>query len=123
MIKYNPEWRKQGNVFTLHDGDVIGIVRLPDNSYEIVSVEGQIILSGIADEIVKAKTIVENRMGYHFFLEEDCEMDVGCKCGSCTHYTGKWQVYNRQDTIDMLFDSEAAAIEWIEKSELGNHET
>lgn len=116
MTKYNPEWRRQGNVHTLISDGLIGIVRVPECEWEVNPIERGTVMSGKTDDLIAAKAAVEKIMGYKFFLEEDYKTEPGCKCGSCSMFTGKWRVTSRDDIVDMLFDSEAAALEWINKS-------
>lgn len=51
-------------------------------------------------------------------IEPDYVLDKGCKCLSCWSPTGKWAVTHDDDyTFEMLFDTEEAAKEWVEKNE------
>ena len=51
-------------------------------------------------------------------IEAHYELDKGCKCLSCWSPTGKWIVTHDDDyTFEMLFDTEEAAKEWVEKNE------
>lgn len=51
-------------------------------------------------------------------IEADYELDKGCRCLSCWSPTGKWVVTHDIDIeFEMLFDTEEAAKEWVEKME------
>ena len=55
-------------------------------------------------------------------IEPDYELDKGCKCLSCWSPTGKWAVTHDDDyTFEMLFDTEEAAKEWVQKVESCSH--
>lgn len=117
MILYNPDWRKQGKTWSLTNGQKLGIVESQvtrDYKWEVFAIEGGPVLeNSIAPDLPAAQTAVEKLLGYHFFVEMEYQMEKGCKCGSCTEPTGKWLVSNRDDTVDLLFDSEGEAIAWI----------
>lgn len=117
MILYNPDWRKQGQTWSLTNGEKLGIVDYEDTGdykWQVYAIQGGPVLeSGVAPDLIRARLAVEKILGYHFFVEMEYQMEKGCKCGSCTEPTGKWQVYNRDDTVNLLFDSEGEAIAWI----------
>lgn len=55
-------------------------------------------------------------------IEPDYELDKGCRCLSCWSPTGKWAVTHDDDyTFEMLFDTEEAAKEWVQKVESCSH--
>lgn len=117
MTLYNPEWTKQGNTYTLLSTDKVGVVQSQvtrDFKYSVNSIQnGELSISGVSPELYKAKYLVEKEMGYEFFIEMEYEMEKRCRCGSCTEPTGKWLLYNKDDTINLKFDSESEAIEWV----------
>ena len=117
MILYNPDWRKQGQTWSLTNGEKLGIVDYEDTGdykWQVYAIEGGPVLeSGVSPDLIRARLAVEKILGYEFFIEMEYQMEKGCRCGSCTEPTGKWQVYNRDDTVNLLFDSEGEAIAWI----------
>jgi len=116
-ILYNPDWKKQGNTWTLTNGILLGIVQSQvtrDYKWEVYAIEGGPVLhSGISSDRIAAMNQVEKLLGYFYFVEMEYEMEKGCRCGSCTEPAGKWLVYNREDTINEKFSSESEAINWI----------
>jgi hypothetical protein len=116
-ILYNPDWKKQGNTWSLTNTQLLGIIQSQvtrDYKWEVYGIEGGPVLhSGISPDLVAAFNQVEKLLGYFYFIEMEYEMEKGCRCGSCTEATGKWVVYNRDDTVNEKFDSESEAIVWI----------
>ena len=121
MTLYNPEWTKQGNTYSLLSTDKVGVVQMREMryntcwyTYSVNSIQnGESYISGVSPGLYTAEYLVEKEMGYEFFVEMEYVMEKGCKCGSCTEPTGKWLVYNKDDTVNLLFDSEGEAIAWI----------
>jgi hypothetical protein len=117
MTLYNPDWTKQGNTYTLLSSDKVGIIQKIDAQYFKYSVNfiqnGDLCIDDLASTLNAAKYFVEKEMGYEFFVELEYVMEKGCRCGSCMESTGKWLVFNKDDTIDLKFDSENEAIQWI----------
>ena len=116
-MKYNADWRNIGNgTFQFIEGAQVGIVRpqvTRDYAWEVHE-KGQIIASGVARDRILGMAIIEKLFGYHFEIEPEMELEKGCRCGSCQERTGRWLVWNRDDTINLVFDSEAEAIAWVE---------
>lgn len=55
-------------------------------------------------------------------IEPHYEIEKGCRCLSCWEPTGKWVVTHDIDIdFEMLFDTEEAAKEWVEKVESCSH--
>lgn len=117
MTLYNPEWTKQGNTYTLLSTDKVGVIQSQitrDYKYSVNSIQnGELSISGVSPDLYKAQYLVEKEMGYEFFVELEYVMEKGCRCGSCQESTGKWLVFNKDDTVNLKFDSESEAIQWI----------
>lgn len=114
---YNADWRKQGDVWSLTNGVRLGTVRAQvtrDYYWEVFNIEGgPALASGNAPDRIAAQAAVEELLDYHFTVEMEYVASPGCRCGSCVDPTGKWLVYNRADTVNLRFDSEAEAVAWI----------
>jgi hypothetical protein len=119
-ILYNPDWHKRNDSkeWRLVNPGLTGVVYpqvTRDYKWEIyyTSGSGAPYKSGSSPDCIQAFSAVEKEMGYKFFLEKDYVASKGCRCGSCVDETGKWMVYTRDDTVNMLFNSESEAINWI----------
>ena len=54
-------------------------------------------------------------LNYNFLIDQEMIPSEGCRCGSCSDPTGKWIVSNKEDSIELKFDSEEEAIKWVNK--------
>ena len=117
-IFINPHWRRQEKKWILNSPNLIGFVYPQDTmdyKWEVRKIDSsQIIEEGSSPDRIIASSQVEKRLNYLYFVEPEYEMNKGCRCGCCEDPTGKWKVWNRDDTINELFDSEEAAIRWLE---------
>lgn len=115
---YNPDWIKtKDGDWTVSNGPSFGVVRpaiTRDYHWNIFSsTDGVSICSGAAPDRIAAFAAVEKQLGYLFFVDEEYKASAGCRCGSCEDPTGNWRVWNRDDTVNLLFASKAEAIAWV----------
>jgi hypothetical protein len=115
----NPGWDKRGSTWHLQRGIWRGEVLSEPGSTSAfrwqISKEGYVIHTGISTDRISAMQLVETRLGYRYNLEEDYEMDDGCRCGSCTRLTGNWAVSDRADTVNKIFSDRDTAEAWIKE--------
>lgn len=118
-ILYNPEWNLDKTIkkWVLVNQGMVGYVYpqvTKDYKWEVFhSTDSQPFVEGIAKDRGAALYAVEKVLGYKYFVEPEYDMVTGCRCGSCQEQTGKWRVWDRADTDDLLFDSESEAIAWV----------
>jgi len=115
---YNPDWIKTPDgAWNLSGSDYFGVVRpqiTRDYSWKVFPATGGAEISaGVSVDRIAAFTAVEKILGYDFFIEPEYVASKGCRCGSCEDPTGKWRLWNREDTINLLFDTEGDAIAWV----------
>lgn len=119
MTLYNPEWflDKKIKKWTLLNSQMIGLV-FPqvtrDYKWQVYTLIGsQLVGEGVSPDRVYASAAVEKLMGFHFWIQPQYELVGDCRCGCCDQPTGKWRVWNREDTVDLVFDTEGEAIAWV----------
>lgn len=121
-VLYNPWWNKKDKIYFLLSETMKGIIEKDKNqkfTWKIVNLnDNSLVLSSKEPNpsLWHSKYEVEKNMGYKFTIEEDYEMEKGCKCGSCTEKTGKWNLSDKEDIINLQFNSEEEAIKWIEEN-------
>jgi len=114
----NPDWTRQGNSWYIERGVWRGEIWLQPDSISTflwtITKYGSSVFTGTSYDRIGAMSTVERRLGYPYLLEEEWVMDKGCRCGSCTHYTGAYIVSDRPDTVEQRFADRESAIAWIE---------
>ena len=76
-----------------------------DYKWEVRKIDSsQIVEEGSSPDRIIASSQVEKRLIYLYFVEPEYEMSKGCRCGCCEDPTGKWKVWNRDDTINRSTD-------------------
>jgi hypothetical protein len=116
---YNPEWILDKTIkkWVLVNEGMVGYVYpqiTRDYKWEVFrSTDSVPFVEGIGRDRIAAFAAVEKVIGYKYFVEPEYTMSAGCRCGSCEDPTGKWRVWDRYDTVELLFDCESEAVAWV----------